>query len=118
MYFFGDNGKQTPTSGVDVRGTGATAPAGFRLRPDGSVIARNSFDKESLHRVDIRLQRRFGLGGRASIDGMLEVFNLFNHENFATWTVNESNASYGRPSADRGIAYQPRVLQFGFRASF
>jgi hypothetical protein len=49
---------------------------------------------------------------------MLEVFNLFNHENFAMWTVNESNASYGRPSPDRGIAYQPRVLQFGFRASF
>ena len=44
------------------------------------------------------------------------VFHLFNHENFATWTVNKQRSSGGH--ADRGIAYPPRVLQFGFRASF
>ena len=41
-----------------------------RLRPDGTIVPRNNFVGKPLHRVDMRLQRRFPLGGRASIDGI------------------------------------------------
>jgi hypothetical protein len=115
LYFYGDNGKETPTSGVDALGVGA---AGGRLRADGTLIARNSFDRPSLHRVDMRLQRRFQFSNRVSIDAIMEVFNLFNYENYGTFVTNERNARYGRPDFNPDIAYQPRTMQFGFRAMF
>ena len=34
----------------------------------------------SIHAFDMRLQRRFGLG-RAKLEGIVEVFNVFNHKN-------------------------------------
>jgi hypothetical protein len=53
-----------------------------------------------------------------AIDGMAEVFNLFNHTNYGSYTVNESSAAYGRPSFNANVAYQPRMLQLGFRVAF
>jgi len=114
-YLYGDNGWATPTSGVDVRQTGATG--GTRLLPNGTLIPRNSFDIPSIHKVDLRLQRRFNLG-RVKFDGMIEAFNVFNHKNLATYVTNLSNANFGKPSGDTNLAYQPRMLQFGFRALF
>jgi hypothetical protein len=46
------------------------------------------------------------------------VFNLLNHENFGSYTTVESNANYGRPEANPNVAYQPRMLQLGFRLAF
>jgi len=115
LYFYADNGKATPTSGVDVLGTGGV---GGRLRANGTLIARNSFDQSDLHRVDLRLQKRLRLTSRVSVDGIVEMFNAFNHQNFGTFVTNESNAQYGRPSFNNNIAYQPRTMQFGFRAAF
>ncbi len=82
LYLFGDNGWATPASGVDTLQTGSSAASTSRLRPDGTVIPRNSFDLPSLHRVDMRLQRRFQLGSKLSVEGIVEVFNVFNHENY------------------------------------
>ena len=115
LYFFGDNGSNTATSGVDVRQTGAS---GGRLKTDGALIARNNINRANLHRVDLRIQRRFALVGRAKIDGMLELFNVFNHANYGTYVTNLTNAKYGQPTDDTGTAYRPRMLQLGFRATF
>ena len=99
--------------------TGASAArAGNRLRPDNTVVPRNSFVGESVHRVDMRIQRRFGLGGRAAIDGMIEVFNLFNHENYGSYTTAESNRGMDSRSQPEIVAYQPRMVQLGFRLTF
>lgn len=49
---------------------------------------------------------------------MLEVFNLFDRANFTDWQLNESNRLFGTPTAAEGLGYQPRVIQFGFRARF
>jgi hypothetical protein len=56
---------------------------------------------------------------------MFEVFNLLNRANFNNWTLNESNRQFGQPtggaggnSGAGGIAYQPRVVQLGFKARF
>ena len=67
--------------------------------------------------MDLRVQRRLRLG-RAAIDGIFEVFNVFNRANFNLWTTNESSASYGRPEQDANVAFAPRMLQLGFRATF
>ncbi len=49
---------------------------------------------------------------------MLEVFNLFNHANYGSYVVNESSTEYGKPSLNQNVAYQPRMLQMGFRLGF
>jgi len=117
LYLFGDNGRNTPTSGVDVRQSGG-GTANVRLRPDRTLIARNSFDRSAIHRVDLRVQRRFKLGSKAGIDGIFEVFNVFDHANYNSWVINESNSKYGQTQQDTNIAFAPRMLQLGFRATF
>ena len=66
----------------------------------------------------MRLSRRTSLGGNRSIDAMVEVFNLFNHENFGSYVTDESNAKYGEPTYNSNIAFQSRSMQFGFRFAF
>jgi hypothetical protein len=116
LYFYGDNGWNTTTSGTDVFGTGGVIAQ--RTRLDGSIIPRNNFNKKDLHRVDLRAMKRFNFNGRYSVEPMLEVFNLLNRANFTTWVLNERNARFGQPDAADGISYQPRTVQVGFRARF
>ena len=115
LYFFGSGQRYATYYGGDRRNTGGT---NGRLRPDGTIVPRNAFVGDPIHRVDMRVQRRFPLGGRARVDGMLEVFTLFNHQNYGSYTTAESNALYGKPSRNTNVAYQPRMLQLGFRFSF
>ena len=117
LYFFG-SGVRFPTSyGGDVRGVGVGGVG--RLRPDGTLVARNNFVGKPIHRVDLRAQQRIRLVGRASIDGMFEVFNLFNHANYGSYTTVEAlGALYGQPSQNSNVAFQPRMLQLGFRFAF
>jgi hypothetical protein len=115
LYFYGDNGKQTATAGVDTRINNTT---NGRLRADGTIIPRNGIDRADLHRVDLRVQQRFQVGPRVAVEGFVDVFNALNHENYGTYVVNERNAQFGNPSADTGTAYQARTLQLGFRTTF
>ena len=96
----------------------ANPPAGVQFEPGTAILVRNQFVGLPIHRVDARLQRRFGLGGRRGVDGILEVYNLFNHANYGSYTLAESNASYGKPIQNVGIAYQARMVQLGFRIVF
>jgi hypothetical protein len=109
LYFYGSGQRFATTYGGGDR---------TRLRLDGSIVPRNNFVGLPIHRVDARLQRRFGLGGRRGVDGILEVYNLFNHANYGAYTLAESNASYGKPIQNTGIAFQPRMVQLGFRFVF
>ena len=35
----------------------------------------------------MRIQKRFRIAGRVTADGMAEVFNVFNHENYGSYTT-------------------------------
>jgi hypothetical protein len=118
LYVYGDEGWETAQAGVDVRGKVGLAEADSRLRRDGTLVPRRGIDRKSMHRVDLRLQRRFRLGGRVAIDGIAEVFNLFDRANYETYVRTETNARFGLPNAHSNIAYAPRVLQLGFRTQF
>ena len=123
LYFFGDNGWITPASGVDALQIGSTGNLGAgsnsRVRANGALAERNGFDRPSLHRVDMRLQRRVRMGTHVTLDGMVEAFNLFNHRNYNSFITNESNARFGEAQPDNtALAFQPRMLQFGFRLAF
>jgi hypothetical protein len=120
----------TATSGLDVLGLGSSTTASLvgtnagitgsanRLRANGTLIARNSFDRSDLHRVDMRIQKRFRLSGRVTVDGIAELFNMFNHANYNAFVTNEAARNYGAPQYDSNIAFQPRTAQFGFRTTF
>jgi hypothetical protein len=115
VYFYGSGLRYGTTYGGDLRNYGTGR--GARLRPDGTIVARNNFVGESNHRMDMRAQKRLTIG-RVRVDGILEVFNVFNRENFGSYTTQESSASYGQPSQNLNVAYQPRMLQLGFRVAF
>ena len=115
LYFFGSGERFSTNYGGDLRATGAT---GGRLRPDGTVMPRNSLVGHPIHRVDMRIQRRFALARHAAFDGIVEVFNLFNHANYGSYITAESNTRYGTPTSNINVAYQPRMMQLGFRATF
>jgi hypothetical protein len=117
LYFYGSGTRYATTYGSDLAGlNGATARD--RLRPNGTIVPYNNFVGESLHRVDLRIQRRFSLGGRRAIEGIAEVFNLFDHANFGSYTTTENSAVYGNPTANTNLAYAPRSGQLGFRMTF
>ena len=115
LYFFGSGVRRSTTYGGDLRNAGVSQQ---RLRPDGTIVARNAFVGRPIHRVDLRLQQRVRLGGNRSVSGFLEVFNAFNHANYGSYVTQESSASYGQPSFNDNLAYQARMLQLGFRVAF
>ena len=119
LYFFGSGQRWYTNWGVDLRDLGDRRPNELRLRPDGTIVPRSDFVGDQVHRVDMRLQRRISLGGRATIDGILEVFNVFDHSNFGDYEVREVRSNFGKPLQPRDIiAYGPRVVQLGFRLRF
>jgi len=75
-------------------------------------VPRNSFMQPDENRVDIRLQQRVRLGGRAAVDLIAEAFNLFNANNY-TLVTEEGRRDYNQPAAG-----QFRTMQLGFRVTF
>ena len=116
LYFYRNGIDRQSNYGADLRRQGGRSTR--RLRPDGTIVPRNNFREQPLHRVDIRFSRRTGLGGSASVDGIFEVFNLFNHENFGSYITSEVSRNFGDPTFNGGIAYQPSIVQLGLRVTF
>ena len=122
LYFFGDNGYNTATSGRDPYVSNNVVT---RVRSDFSIIPRNGINNPNLHRVDMRLQKRFRITGRVAVDGIFEMFNAFNHKNFGSFVINETQVAssngalhLGSPQFNNLLAYQPRMMQLGFRTTF
>ena len=108
------------TYGGDALDTGTTVGSA-RQRPasvGGGATPRNGIVGEPIHRVDLRLQKHLAINGRVGVDGIVEVFNVFNHANYGSYTTVESNRQYGQPSSNTNVAYQPRMVQLGFRFVF
>ncbi|MEW5984551.1 MAG: TonB-dependent receptor [Acidobacteriota bacterium] len=89
----------------DVQGEGGTE----RLRPDGTIVPRNSVVSPAQNRTDLRLQQKLPLGGRLSVDLIAEVFNLFNQPNWSIGST-ENRADYLEHTSG-----QYRTAQMGFR---
>jgi hypothetical protein len=116
LYFYGSGARFSTTAGGDRRNLGASGQS--RLRADNTIVERNSFVGNPLHRVDARVTRAFTLGGRRRIEGMIDIFNLFNHKNYGSYTLAESSPAYGTPTRVNQIAYSARTVQLGFRVAF
>jgi hypothetical protein len=110
LYYHGSGIRDAGIWGGDERQTGGDFSQ--RLRENGTIVPRNQFIQPAENRVDLRLQQRIPLGGRARIDLIADAINLFNAENF-TLITEEGRSDFGEP--DNG---QFRTMQFGFRLSF
>ena len=117
IYFYGSGERFATFTGQDRRDEGGTNASEQRLAADGTILARNGILGTPIHRLDTRLQKRVR-AGHVTLDGMFEVFNLFNHENFGSYVTNRSNTLFGQPSFNGNVAYQPRMMQLGFRIGF
>jgi len=116
LYFFGSGERYSTNYGLDLRNLGGAGQQ--RLRPDGTIAPRNNLVGKPIHRVDLRVQRQFRLGDRTAVDGIVELFNLFNRANYGSYTTQEVSPNYGKPNRSSAVAYQPRMLQLGFRLAF
>jgi hypothetical protein len=117
LYFYGSGSRMATRYGSDVRDVGFGLMATQRLRPNGSIIPRNDFVGLAIHRVDMRAQKSFAIG-RRSIAGIVDVFNLLDRANYGSYTLTETSAAYTKPSYNSNLAYQARMVQFGFRLAF
>jgi hypothetical protein len=96
-------------------GEGLSAPAD---RPAG--VKRNSETTPSTTNMDLRLSRTFKLGGKGSLEAILEVFNVFNHYN-VTKVQNFLTPPPGAPAFGSPIvtsADTNRAVQMGVRFTF
>jgi hypothetical protein len=79
-----------------------------------TLVPRNNFVGDPIHRVDLRISKVFPIGPRFRIEGLIDAFNLFNRENYNAYTLTETSALLGQGS-DGSLA---RRLQMGFRVTF
>jgi hypothetical protein len=105
------------TSGVNtIQGTPG------RPIVDGEFIPRNSGVGSTFFTAGARLSRSFRLGGRARVDGLVEVFNLTNHRNNLTRNTNFGPGAYPTsPAPTYGqitAVGDPRSVQLGVRFKF
>ena len=110
LHFFVAGIRSGASYGGDLRNLGAGGQA--RLRPDGTIVPRNDFMQPAQNKTDVRVQQRIPLGGRVSLDGIAEVFNVFNRPNWGV-TNTESSANYNKRTSA-----QFRSAQVGFRLTF
>ncbi|MDP9039232.1 MAG: TonB-dependent receptor [Acidobacteriota bacterium] len=88
------------------------------------IIQRDAIRGRPYHRIDSRLQETFKIGERLRAIVAVEVFNLLNHSNYATYggtaTSNSGSTAYGVPTASgtNAIEFSARELQFIGRFSF
>lgn len=111
MHYLGAGIRQPHNYGGDLRNTGATFSG--RLRPDGTITPLNDIIAPPQNRTDLRLQQRIPLRGRLSIDGIAEVFNMFNRPN---WTIGTQEST--RVQFLQHTNAQYRTAQVGFRLTF
>ena len=110
--------------------------AAFAVPPAGrqGTLGRNVLRGFPLHQTDFSIRRRFGFGEKVSLLFRADVFNIFNHPNFAdpngtltAATFGQSTQTFGRGlgtgSSGAGLSplYQiggARSMQFSFKVEF
>ena len=122
IYFYGSGERDQIVCGCDARGLQISSIDRLRADdpqgPNGSIIPRESFVGDPIHRVELRLLQRIPLKGRANLAGSLEIFNLFNRKNFGAYDLTETSGTFLEPQPSANLSYAPRTIQLGFRLTF
>ena len=86
VYFYGSGLRFSTSVGGDPRGQAAGGENRYRttataIGPAGTIAPRNNLVGSPIQRLDMRLQKHVQLA-RVGVDGMLELFNVFDHANY------------------------------------
>jgi hypothetical protein len=122
----------TPLAGTDLNGDGnggAFPSDRARVNPadESTSVGRNSETTAAQYNVDLRVSRKFKLGGRASFEAILDAFNVFNRVNFyedtnqSSFTIFGAGAYPSNPLPTYGRYTQtlpPRQVQLAGKISF
>jgi hypothetical protein len=104
--------------------TGANTVQGTAARPtvDGVSIARNAGQGSAFSTTSLRVSRTIATGRGAKIQGLVEVFNLFNRRNDVARIAVFGTGSYpDAPAENFGqvtVVGDPRSVQLGVRMTF
>jgi carboxypeptidase family protein/TonB-dependent receptor-like protein len=114
-------------AGVDLNGDGdggTQSPDRARTNPTdpSTSVERNAGNLPTQATIDLRISRRFPLGGRSNVDAIFEIFNLTNRTNytevnniFGTGAFPDSPLpTYGQFTQ----AAAPRQVQLAFKVNF
>jgi Carboxypeptidase regulatory-like domain/TonB dependent receptor-like, beta-barrel len=101
--------------GIDTNRDGTTT----NDLPSG-VDRFNSARGADFKQFDLRASKRFGLGSRAHVELIAEVFNLLNSKNPGGFVSNMQASNFGQPTEFAGDFQrgEQRVGQFGLRFEF
>jgi outer membrane receptor for ferrienterochelin and colicin len=97
-----------PTNGVTAFGT-FSIPV---TRP--GTLARNAFRGPEFARLDVRLSKIIGLGGKRRVEVLAEAFNITNRVNYNSYTSSIQSSLFGKPQS----AGSPLQGQLGVRFDF
>jgi len=116
VFYTGIGERATTTYGGDSRNIagvgGPESSSRLRARPDGTIVPRNWFTQPPRRKVDLRVQQKVTVARRVTLEGIAEVFNVFNSPN---WTITTIETS---PQYLQRTAGQNRTAQVGFRVTF
>jgi hypothetical protein len=85
-----------------------------RVRPDGSVVQRNTGRKDNTYSsLDLRVSREFRLSQRVALEPIAEVFNLFNSKNLLV--PQTTNLVFNFDGTIRAGLGDPLQAQLGLR---
>jgi hypothetical protein len=121
------------SSAVGATDTSTTNGSGGDLR--APFIERNSYRQSGRKTIDLRVSKRFNLGGRKQVEVLWEGFNVFNWVNYTgysstkyrvasssfnaatnTATVNlTEDSGFQLPNAASNTLFGPRDMQFGLK---
>jgi len=88
-----------------------------RIQPDGSIIKRNTLRKDNEYfSLDLRISKAFKLSGGVSVEGIVDLFNLTNANNFKRPAVTNLVFNFDGTVQD-GVG-DPRQAQVGVRVRF
>ena len=122
----------TALVGADLNGDGQPGTPFDRARRNpadpATAVGRNAETMEGQFNVDLRLSKRFKLGGGAALEAIAEAFNLLDRANFSEINnVFGRNPFPGQPQTDAqgrvtyGLyeqALPPRQVQLALKLSF
>jgi hypothetical protein len=122
----------TPLAGADLNGDGNGGQfppdrARRNLVDESTSVGRNTGTTAAQVNIDVRISKKFNFVGRASLEALVETFNLLNRANFVEETNQSSFAIFGtgafpsQPLPAYGrytVTLPPRQVQLAARLTF
>ena len=83
----------------------------------GDRVPRNALRGDPIHKVDLRVTKTVKVGG-VHLQGIAEVFNVFDHANYGAYNAVVTSATFGAAQQNTSNTYRPRTGQLAFRIQF